>query len=131
MASAIKKRNLTYLGIVLALVLVAAFIFANPLRQTQSSIEQYVEEVTPLGSSMNDVISAINENGWNIDFVNENKGFYHQDITPNREVGSKSIRAVMGEYRTILVTTSVTVFWGFDEQGKLTDIWVWKVNESL
>ena len=43
-------------------------------------------------------------------------------------IGEKSISVLIGEYRTIF-TTSVTVFWGFDENSKLIDIYVWKVND--
>lgn len=45
-------------------------------------------------------------------------------------VGKKNIRSDLGDYSTIF-TTNVTVFWGFDEQSKLIDIWVWKTVDAL
>lgn len=56
-------------------------------------------------------------------------GFYHQRIYPKRIVGEKSIRVKLGEYR-LFFTESVTVFWGFDENSELLEIWVWKTVDA-
>jgi hypothetical protein len=46
-------------------------------------------------------------------------------------VGQKHIRAEMGHYHTLPFITSISVFWAFDEEGKLIDIWVWKTVDGL
>jgi len=42
-----------------------------------------------------------------------------------------SIRAEVGSYWGVPFQTYVTIFWGFDSDGKLIDIWVWKTRDVL
>ena len=42
-----------------------------------------------------------------------------------------SIRASIGDYQGFPLKANVTVFWGFDKDGHMTDIWVWKMWDSL
>jgi hypothetical protein len=42
-----------------------------------------------------------------------------------------SIRASLGNYQGIPFQANVTVFWGFDENGKLIGIWVWKTWDAI
>ena len=104
---------------------------SNPLAKSELSIEQYVLEITPMGSNFDEVLSSIGNKNWKLNFSNESAGFYHQGIQPNRIVGEKSIRASLGSYQGVPFKTDVTVFWGFDNSGKMTDIWVWKTRNGI
>ena len=79
-----------------------------------------------MGSSMTDVEAMIHRNGWKLDYISTNAGFYDQRTNPPRQIGMQSIRGELGEYRAILLSASVSAFWGFDREGKLIDLWVWK-----
>lgn len=65
------------------------------------------------------------------------KGFWRQEsYEPMTVVGVSSIRVNLGDYRSALTffflfITNVTAFWGFDAEGKLIDIWVWKTTDAL
>lgn len=104
---------------------------ANPLTRSEEKIKENLLKSTPIGTKMEDVVKFIeSEKKWKIDYISYEQGFWHQRIYPNRTVGKKSIRAELGEYRFVFAT-SVTVFWGFDENSKLIDIWVWKTTDGL
>ena len=44
-------------------------------------------------------------------------------------VGVTSIEAEVGRYWLPFCTT-VTAFWGFDSEGRLIDVWVWKTPDA-
>ena len=114
-------------------------VFSNPLRRSQEHIRSDVLKLTPMGTSIDDVINAIeSKENWKIDGISYENGYRRPgksdpaDAALGREtiVGEKSIRVFIGEYRNIFIT-SVTVFWGFDEKSKLIEIYVWKDKDSL
>lgn len=86
---------------------------------------------------MDEVIAFINsQKSWKIAYISEKTGFSKQGKgVPSTVVGVKSIRTEIGEYRDpqfgFIFITSVTVFWGFDENSKLIDIYVWKTTDAL
>ena len=45
-------------------------------------------------------------------------------------IGTQHLRASLGDYQGIPFEVNVTAFWGFDADGKLIDIWVWKTFEG-
>lgn len=77
------------------------------------------------------MLETIQDNKWTVIYVNESPGFYHQGINEPTVIGKKSIRASLGDYQDIPFKANVTVFWGFDDEGKLLDIWVWKTWDGL
>jgi hypothetical protein len=85
----------------------------------------------PISTQFADVKKYIEKKGWKIDSVDENNGFWDQRTRPNKEVGVKSIRASLGDYQGIPFMANVTVFWGFDKDSRLIDIWVWKTWDGL
>jgi hypothetical protein len=110
-------------------VLAIGLGFASP-RSPASTIETALLRITPLGSSKEDVLRAIEKQGWKHGPI-ENVGFLKQIPSRRMEVvGKKSIEAHLGEYG-FLFRTSVDAFWGFDNEGKLMDVWVWKTTDSL
>ncbi|MCL2420799.1 MAG: hypothetical protein FWD03_02990 [Defluviitaleaceae bacterium] len=120
----------TIIAIMLIIGLVA-IILSNPLRRSSEQIRADILEITPIGMSMEDVLNIIEDNDqWEIRRVSYDFGFYKQ--APNerpRTVGEKSITVRKGHYRSILMEIIVIdVFWGFDENSQLIDIWVWKAG---
>jgi len=92
---------------------------------------KYLLEEVPLGGSQQDVIDMLRRNRW-LDFeVNELVGFDDQRTSTSGLVGAKHIRANLGDYRGIIFSTNVTVFWGFNQRGELIDVWVWKTTDSF
>ena len=48
------------------------------------------------------------------------------------EVGASHIEAELKNYQIVpLLGVSETAYWGFDDNGKLIEIWIWVVNDSL
>ena len=117
-------------------LLVLMVIPSNPLRKSEKKLHAWVLAETPMGSSMEDVAKAIERQKWQRDpGHNEELGFYRQQGFIG-VVGSKSIHADLGDYREWhfpivgykdwATWANVEAYWGFDEHGKLIDIWVRK-----
>lgn len=88
-------------------------------------------ERAPLGSDISEVRSLVREEQWRVAYDNESHGFLDQRVNPPQVVGAKSIRAELGSYQGLPWRVSVTVFWGFDRDSKLIDVWVWKTHDAL
>jgi len=116
------------LVLVLAAILVASF---NPLRRPEAVIRNDLLSEMPLGSSIVQVQGSIQRHGWILSYPLADTGFLDQRTKPNREVGVKHFRASLGDYRDIPWEANVTAFWGFDETGKLIDLWIWRTWDGL
>jgi len=79
---------------------------------------------------MESVIAAIKKNGWKIQYVSDKSGF-NKGRDFETEYGKMSIGAHVGSYSFILVNTDVSVYWGFDTNKHLVDVYVEKVADSL
>lgn len=84
---------------------------------------------------MNDVIQIIkSKRDWAIDGINYKNGFRRYGSGENEEIGKKSIRVSLGDYRIIsnyYFVTNVSVFFGFNENDELIEIWVWKTTDGF
>ena len=98
----------------------------------------YVLRLTPIGMDMEEVISIVeNHRNWSIRSINYEWGFSHPLHASGSIVGEKSITAwghpagsgywpapipvpIYGWF----FRTVVSIFWGFDEDGKLIEIYV-------
>jgi hypothetical protein len=107
-------------------MVVAAIIVLNPLRRSEAHIRRELLRETPLGTQLASVQQHIAHKGWSVLYVSEKSGFYDQRKRPASVVGEKSIRASLGDYQDIPLKANVTVYWGFDKDSRLIDIWVWK-----
>lgn len=86
---------------------------------------------TPIGSSINDVEEILRVKGQKPQ-ITLNAGFVKQEKRTLQVIGNQSIKLHLGTYRSSPYShTSVTVFWGFNDQQRLIDIWVWKSTDSL
>jgi hypothetical protein len=120
------------IGVCIVLLLVVAGIIAsNPLRRSEAHIRSKLLRDTPLGTDLTAVHQYIIRNGWKISYVREDGGFLDQRTAPSKSVGEKSIRASLGDYQDLPFKANVTVFWGFDEDSRLIDVWVWKTRDGL
>ena len=127
-----KRSTKRYLAIGLILLAsVAAFVLANPLRYSENHIKGQLLRRAPLGTTMTDVQQLIESKGWVVSDYRDDVGFFDQRPAANAIVGKKHIRAELGSYQDIPFRAYVTVFWGFDEQSRLIDVWVWKTWDGL
>ena len=123
-------RKLKYL---LFIVPVAAVVFMlrNPLRRNEREIEAHLYLITPVGSSY---VVAVSKLGGCYSQLQSygNAGFFKQELPQCKTVGAKSIKVDLGEYYHFPIgMTSVVAFWGFDQNGKLLEVWVWKTTDSI
>lgn len=114
-------------------VAVFAIVWAarNPLRRPETAIQADLLRQAPLGSTTAQVEAMIQRHDWKLSYPLANTGFYDQRTRPARETGAKHLRASLGNYQDIPWEANVTVFWGFDENGRLIDLWVWKTWDGL
>jgi len=114
----------------LAIILAIAIpIMLNPLRRPISSVRKYVLSHTPIGMSMDEVKTVIEEQKWGIAFESTEQGYSNSRLPPGqRIIGEKHIYSYMGTSRVaLIVPVLVSVYWGFDEDGKLIDVYVVKI----
>jgi hypothetical protein len=116
--------------ILVAAILICAVGFGfTSLRRPASVIESSLLRMAPLGSSKADVLRAIEKQGWKHSSIRP-VGFLKQESSRPREtVGTISIEAHLGDYG-IFLNTSVVAYWGFDANGKLIAVWVWKTTDA-
>jgi hypothetical protein len=111
--------------------LIPFLLGCSPLRKAEEAIKDDILVSVPYGSDISETLNFLRVKKYKIDAINEKTGFYDQRTKPAKITGSMFIRAEFGEYKNILsIATSVTVYFGFDENGKLTDIWVWKTTDA-
>jgi hypothetical protein len=122
-----------FIGILFAWILIP-MIF-NPLRRPAPMIRNYVLRLTPIGTCIEEVIEVIENNeSWQRPSVNRIGGFAHprvyapgwpvSELTGISIVGDKSIRTREIYVMWGLVERSVNVFWGFDADGKVIEVYV-------
>ena len=143
-----KKRKYKFMVIILLILLTPIILYIsiisvnyalsifNPLRRSPESIRNHILELTPLGSSSEQVKIAI-EDKFGITVSIISAGFSRTEENPsppprNRiiSVGETHIRANIGHY-FMPFRTDVGFFWGFDKEGYLIDIDVRKFVDSF
>ena len=108
------------------------------LMKSDRRIRKDILKLTPIGSSMEEVVKVVENNEkWEIDWIWDNRGYgIDKNGIPGEPdedsnlVGAKSISADIGCYY-IPLKTYVTVYWGFDENSKLIEIAVRKDIDTL
>jgi hypothetical protein len=124
--------------IVFILGLISIKIITNPLRKTVYKIREDLLRMMPMGTEMDDVIKYIEGEKWEIDWINYEQGFYYRSNIGNtislggedRTIGDKSMYVTLGKYNNPF-ETYVIVYFGFNKDGKLIEIWVLKETEVL
>lgn len=137
------KRILVFTGCcVLAFVLLYTVpMISNPIRRPNPMPRNYVLNLTPLGTQMDDVANIVEgHRGWIIENILNERGFVHprpntlRPIPEERPViiGEQSIRVRAPAYRPfgLLSRTAVAIFYAFDSNGYLIDVFVWRSTAS-
>ena len=126
-------RIVFYILIIIFLVVMALII--NPILRTEASIRRQLLRITPIGTSMEEVISIADDNArWTIDNIREDGGVSLLSGTrvPTRRapgdprfsvIGEQSVRIHLGTFQFI-IRFDVTAFYAFDENGELIEILV-------
>ena len=147
------KKVLCVFGIVLTVfaaiiitiaVMVHVSLTRHPfLRQTEEEIRAYMLELTPVGMSMDEARIVLEQrfrveawDSWSMDYLNGVWRSFDPRIHAYRppHIGVKSINLELGSYRrdfNLLSHTFVYAGWGFDENGKLVDVYVSKSRPAL
>ena len=113
---------------IFAMFIIILIIVLNPLRRSEEHIRGCMLKSTPIGTSIEDVLDAIEKKEkWQINYISYETGYINGG---GPVVGEKSIRVMIGEYG-IFLNTSVTVFWGFDGDSNLIEIAVWKSTDVI
>ena len=121
------KRN----WLIILTSVVALYIFLNPLRRSEISIRKYLLNQTPLGTTFSAVRDYVEAEGWGVTMSSTRSGYIRRDIKPSVVVGSQYLRTSIGEYQGFPFAVDVTAFWGFDDDGELVDIWIWKTANGF
>ena len=132
------NKNKAFVAILLIGVLaVMSVMYSNPLRKPTEQIEKDLKNLIPVGTSMDDVIRLIENNGkWTMRYVRETSGYVLDSTGRPSEggngvkVGEKSIRVALGSYGAIF-TTGVSAWFGFNEENLLVGIAVRKDRDFL
>lgn len=117
------------LTILFCFVAIVIVMLSNPLIRSEEALRKKILKDTPVGTQMDDILKYIERRNWEKIWVSDEHGFVKQDELSDPVIGVKSIRAGIGEHRFIFVT-SVTAFWGFNENSELIDVWVWKTVDA-
>jgi|GEM_PF-1426361 len=116
------KRIFAVIVLVFFFVTGVVMPIINPLYGSERKIRAYVLEITPMGTSMNEVLDVIaKQERWERWALNYRTGYSRLSPKQGRiTVGEKHISARLGV--VWLGSHSVVAYWGFDFDGKLIDV---------
>jgi len=135
------KRKLIMIVLTLiTLVVLIPYILMipNPMRRPLGMAKNYILRLTPIGMDMEEVIRVLDGyRNWHINSPNFERGFSHPLHAGGSIIGEKSITAwghpsgsgywpapISVPIYGWFFRTSVSISWGFDEDGKLIDVFV-------
>jgi hypothetical protein len=117
---------------VVKVLMCAMFCFVSISRRLPAWVlRQRLLWATPIGTTMTDVDKYVAAEKWKVQYVCTTHGYTKEEETHRVVVGEKSIRADLGQYQGFPFVRYVTVYWGFDKQARLVDIWVWKTSDAM
>jgi len=113
-------------------------MFTNLERRPQWMIRNQILSITPLGTSIEDVIAIIeNSDDFGHMHVDFERGLYRPPTgiyglpswigQPARHVGEMYVSAHIGSYRAWyrwFHITGKSIIWGFDEDGALVEVYI-------
>jgi hypothetical protein len=102
----------------------------NELRKSEEKIKGEILNHVPWGSDISEVIDFLKTSNCEIRFIDKDDGFLDQRVRPAKVTGEMSVGANFGDYREFFFLTNVQVYFAFDKDGKLFDIWVWKTTDA-
>ena len=108
---------------------IAITVFTNPLRGTEEQIRERVLRLTPVGTSMEEVLQVIDDNRRWEPGISHPRGipwYIVRHTIPgfpfDGSIGSQSISVYVRTHRFFIIPNWVEMFWGFDEDGYLIDV---------
>jgi len=110
-------------------VLVGTFVGVSLTQcATEEQVRADILQKTPIGIDMNQVMAFCASQKLVCKSSNT-AGYLNQHTS--KIVGVKSVWTVISEQRlTPLTITTKSCFWGFDKDGRLIDVWVWKTTDA-
>ena len=120
------KRNII-ISLIL-LISIGMFLFLPSIRKSSDTIRNSILSELPLGSSMKQTQKFLKLRKWELRSISRHTGYYHSKL--HREIGKQSIRAYAGHYQSWL-RVDVSIFFGFDSEDKLIDLYVRKEQEGI
>jgi hypothetical protein len=130
-----KRKKIIWSALFVLLAVAASLVFLNPLRRDEAYIHDWLLRQAPIGSSVGEVKSIIAKHGWKLDCdwqsTAEHPPLSHSERMYPYVAGSRVIGAYLGHYQGLPWRIDVDVFWGYDSQGKLIDVYVRKDADSL
>jgi hypothetical protein len=116
-------RYLILVGVpVVAVCLITTLAPSNPLRQSDADLRAWLLIKTPLGSTSNEVRSAVERLGWYTD------GYETTEPRPARD---PFIAGKLGGYQGMPWYKFVSAFWELDSSNRLSDIRIRRVDDAL
>ena len=125
-----KKMTYLYISLVIIFLLMiiggfrSLIIFKSP-----EKIRIHLLEITPIGTSINDVNDVIQKENFNLKFLFEKHGYELRDKSGKR-IGDKYMRVHIDEYK-IIISVDIVAFYVFDKDDNLIEIDVVKFTDSL
>ena len=110
------------------LVFATAIGMAMVACSDESHVRSELLQKTPIGTSFEEILSYCANR--NLKCRQSNTAGYLNQKT-GQVVGVRSIWTVLSERKeTPLTISSISAYWGFDKEGRLLDIWVWKTVDA-
>src|SRR5688572_25621628 len=104
--------------------------YSRSILRSENSIRATLLKHTPLGTKSEEVRAYVEKRGWLDRRYTGEGGYLKQEPgVPPMVVGVSSIKGKLGHYYLPL-RADVTAFWGFDAEGRLIDVWVWKTVDG-
>lgn len=130
-----RKRVLLVLVIIVGILLALLTIpmIFNPMRRPAPLIRHHVLWRTPIGMCIEEVIEIIENNErWGRPIINRESGFRNPSLSvdgadgrpTSATIGEQSVQTNHRYGIPLFLDRSVRIWWGFDENGKLIDVYV-------
>jgi hypothetical protein len=129
----IKKVIIIISAVLLSTVYIATVVLLNPTWWPKNQIEKYLLNKMPVGTNMNEAVEIVNKKNWRIISMGDfgygisKQGRPSTANTP--AICSKTIRLNLGS--SFIPISWAEAYIGFDDDGRLVDITVWKFMTGI
>ena len=135
-----RGRHVLIFLLLFIITMMMVSLILNPLLKTRAGIQRYLLNITPIGTSIEDIIhKAADNTNWTIRSRDAGVALHPTRLNPTRGVaddprfpvvGEQSVEVHLGTYRHI-TRVDVTAFFTFNEYGKLMEIFVIKEYDLI
>ena len=120
------RRHIAIIGLAVLVAAIAAWLW-NPLWLEDATLQLWVERRVPLGTDITRARDLIRSSGWEL------RGEWRQpepQFDYGTRKGSRVVHVYLGHYQAVF-RVDVDAFFGFDEHGRLVEIHIRKMVDSL